>query len=98
MAKCKCKVRISGFEPNKGGYAAVMNGSACQGIVRDHAEATLDAADGMLTPDNYTSAKHRGHKLGVAHGKLANGYYVRTYTNHAKRSTLRHNTLKKALQ
>ena len=96
MAKCRCKVKISGFKPERSGYAAVMNGSACQSIVRDHAEKTKDAADGMLSADGYDTAE--AHKLGQAHGKLANGYYVRTNTNHAKRSTLRHNTLKKALR
>lgn len=96
MAKCSCKVKIHGFKPKRSGYAAVMNGSACQGIVRDHAEATKSAADGALSADGYDTAE--AHKLGVARGKLANGYYVRTNTNHAKRSTLRHNTLKKALR
>ena len=92
----KCKVKFGAFKPNRGGYAAVMNGSACQSIVRDHAEKTKAAADGMLSADGYDTAE--AHKVGTAHDKLANGYYVRTNTNHAKRSTLRHNTLKKALQ
>lgn len=96
MAKCSCRVKISGFKYKRSGYADVMNAPACQDILREHAERTRDAADRMLSDDNYGSAK--GHKVGVAHGKLSDGYYVRTNTNHAKRSTLRSNTLKKALQ
>lgn len=96
MGKCRCKVRIDRFMANRGGYAATMNAPGVQSIVRDHAEKTKAAADGMLSADGYDTAE--AHKVGTAHGKLANGYYVRTNTNHAKRSTLRHNTLKKALQ
>lgn len=96
MAKCRCKVKISGFKPERSGYAAVMNGSACQAIVRDHAEQTKRAATLALGKDGYSTAK--GYKLGVAHGKLANGYYVRTYTWHAMRDNLLYNTLKEALR
>ena len=96
MAKCSCRVKISGFKPNLKGYAAVMNGSSCQGILKDHAERTKEAADGMVSDDGYTSAE--SHKIGTAHGKLSNGYYVRTYTHHAKYSNAAHNNLKKALR
>lgn len=96
MARCRCKVEIQGFRPRKAGYAEVMNGHACQQAVFGHAARTKSAADGMLSADGYDTAE--AHKMGVAHGVLANGYYVRTGTNHAKRSTLKHNTLKKALQ
>lgn len=96
MAKCRCKVKIHGFKPKRSGYAAVMNSSACQSILLDHAEQTKRAADGALSADNYDTAE--AHKIGVAHGKLAMGYYVTTNTNHAKRSTLKRNTLKKALR
>ena len=96
MAKCRCKVKFGPFRPNMGGYAATMNASAVQSILLDHAEKTKGAADGALSADGYDTAE--AHKIGTAHGKLANGYYVRTNTNHAKRSTLRHNTLKKALR
>lgn len=96
MAKCSCKVRFGPFRANMSGYSATMNAYAVQSILLDHAERTKRAADGALSADNYDTAE--AHKVGVAHGKLSNGCYVRTNTNHAKRSTLRHNTLKKALQ
>ena len=96
MAKCRCRVKFGPFRPKRSGYASVMNASACQSILKGHAEQTKSAADGELSADGYDTAE--AHKIGVAHGKLANGYYVRTNTNHAKRSTLKHNTLKKALR
>lgn len=73
-----------------------MNGSACQSILLDHAEQTKRAATLALGEDGYTTAE--AYKIGVAHGKLANGYYVRTYTNHAKADNARYNTLGEALR
>ena len=96
MAKCSCKVKISGFRPSRKGYAAVMNGSACQEILRDHAEQTKQAAEMALGKDGYTSVD--GYKIGTAQGKLAKGYYVRTYTWHAMRDNASYNTLGEALR
>ena len=96
MAKCRCKVKFGPFTPKRSGYAAVMNASACQSILKGHAEQTKRAATLALGDDGYTSAD--GYKIGVAHGKLANGYYVRTYTWHAMRDNLLYNTLKEALR
>lgn len=92
----KCRVVIYGFKPKMGGYRAVMNASACQSILADHAERTKRTATMVLGKDGYETAE--GYKIGVAHGKLANGYYVRTYTWHAMRDNLAYNTLKLALQ
>ena len=90
-----CKVRVDRFKESKSGYAAVMSGSGVQAILKDHAQSTKRAADEALSRDGYGTAQ--AHKVGVAHGKLARGFYVRANTNHAKRRTLRDNTLKKAL-
>ena len=96
MARVKCRVVFKKFKPNKPGYAAVMNAGAVQSILRQHAERTKSAAEAALGADGYTSAE--GYKIGTAHGKLANGYYVNTHTLHAKRDNALYNTLGQALR
>ena len=94
MAKTSCKVRFGKFRANKAGYASVMDSGSVQGILRGKAAAVRDAADSMISSDGYLFP---GHEMKPIQGLLAQGYVVRTQTDHARYASAKRNTLLKAL-
>ena len=90
MAYCK----FGEFKWSRAGYAALMNGGAVQSMLKGKAEAVKSAADGMLSRGGYILPDH---EVKQAHGVLANGYVVRTKTDHARYSQAKRKTLSKAL-
>lgn len=94
-SKITCEVRFSRFRWNPAGYREVMESGAVQSLLRSHAEATRAAADAMLSRDGYAQ---EGHKVKAVTGRFTRGYIVGTANQHAYLSTLRHNTLRRAIR
>lgn len=87
-------VKFGKFKHDKAGYAGLMNSGAVQSMLRSKAERVLSAADRGLSEDGYELP---GHELKEYRGYLADGYVVRTKTDHARYAQAKRKNLKKSL-
>ena len=87
-------VKFGKFKHDKAGYADLMNSGAVQSMLRGKAERVLSAADRGLSEDGYELP---GHELKEYRGKLADGYVVRTKTDHARYAQAKRKNLGKSL-
>lgn len=71
-----------------------MNSAGVQGQLEKKANRIKSSANAKLSPDGY---RFEGHEAKPIKGKMANGYLVRTKTNHARYSNAKNNTLLKSL-
>ena len=87
--------KIGKFKMNRSGYIALMNSAGVQGQLEKKANRIKSSANAKLSPDGY---RLEGHEAKPIKGKMANGYLVRTKTNHARYSNAKNNTLLKSLR
>lgn len=86
--------KIGKFKMRRSGYIALMNSAGVQGQLEKKANRIKSSANAKLSPDGY---RFEGHEAKPIKGKMANGYLVRTKTNHARYSNAKNNTLLKSL-
>lgn len=87
--------KIGKFKMRRSGYIALMNSAGVQGQLEKKANRIKSSANAKLSPDGY---RFEGHETKPIKGKMANGYLVRTKTNHARYSNAKNNTLLKSLR
>ncbi len=97
MASCSCKVSLKQFKWDRGGYQAVKNSAAVQSILEEHADATLDAALGMLSWDGFIESGYAMEQVTLPKAG-DKGWTVYTANEHARRSNAKNNDLLKALR
>lgn len=88
------KVRLGGFKWNRAGYAAVLNSAPVISLVKGEADEIAASCNSTFTPGEGDSSEYRVKRV---KGRLATGYVVRTYGDHAHYSERKHNRLRKAL-
>ena len=90
-------VKIGPFKPNRAGYAACQNQGGVQNFLKSKADAIKSAADANVLPDKWTVPySYDAHEVKEITGKLANGYVVRTKTDHARLAESQRGSLTKA--
>lgn len=89
MVKCSCKIKLKKYRARMAGYPGVMNDPNMQGVLRSKAFAVKAAADSASRAD----ARYAVEQF---HGRLADGFVVRTDSYVANAVEAKHKTLTKA--
>lgn len=91
-------VKFGRFKWNRAGYAELMNSGPVQAALAPKAEAVRAAADASVESSSHGDGyRHPAHEVKRAHGALANGFVVRTNTDHARYAQAKRKSLTKAL-
>lgn len=87
------------FVPDFGGYRDVLDSDGVQGVLDDYAKRIQARATSALSPDWGEPPEDEHFETGPFTTRVgAQGLYVRTHTEHARRAEARDKVLTKALR